>query len=708
MLVFWFSTAICFAGGAWPRYSNPMKLELLIPEKHPYLALTRAKIESAAKRAAASPWARQRTDQILAQANGFIAQPWSPLPPKGDVAHRAIGGRLFTVALAYAFSGERRYAEWTRDGLLAYADLYPGLTISRGGKNRLFTQSSLYESTWVVAVVQAYDLVAGSGVFTSEQARHVEDDLLRRSVACFKIEDFERDERIRDLHFRCYNFQAWHIAAVGLVGLAVKDPELVDWAVNSPYGLRHLIAHDINDDGVFWERSQSYQDFVLRALLPFTEAMLHCGVDLYQMNVPTDRSRDEDSHYVTDTSDRPKSLRMMFESLYYMTFPDLSYPALGDSNRGPLRANAISLVGAARYRDQKLAWLLSRNRPEARADATARQPQFGAEWHWLVYDQPPDSPSSFPIQEGRFANTGEYRNGCSLFPSTGVAILREASGDYTSQPDSTAVSLSYGPHGGGHGHSDKLNIVLYAQGRQWIPDFGSMPYGSRWKAEWTAQTVSHNTVVVDGISQKPTVARNVEWPNDSAADRVLGVLERFDASSKSASAYCDTAYEGIRLRRALRLTGGSVVDAFTVTDRKGAEHQYDYVLHIDGQLENSSVPLAPKVEKLGETSGYQLVEQRQHGAAKGPFVLTFASEGKQLRLWVAGPDATEVIVGDGLTNSPDRKMPMLLLRRKAPGTRFVTVFEPVSGRDTIRAVRLEGGDIVIESARGTLRLRDVF
>src|SRR5262249_34922755 len=160
----------------------------------------------------------------------------------------------------------------------------------------------------------------------------------------------------------------------------------------------------------------------------------------------------------------------------------------------------------------------------------------------------------------------------------------------TSQPGSTAVSLSYGPHGGGHGHSDKLNIILYAQGRQWIPDFGSMPYESHWKAEWTAQTISHNTIVVDGVSQKPTGARVTQWPSDSAADRVLGLLESFDATSKSASAYCDSAYDGIRLRRAVRLAGNSVVDAFTVTDRKGAEHQYDYMLHIDGQLEHSSVP----------------------------------------------------------------------------------------------------------------------
>ncbi len=688
---------------AWPRYASPMPVELRVPGNHPYLALTPDQIERVKQRAATSPPAKQQLDRILAAADGFREKPWDQLPPRGNLEHRAIGGHLFTVALAYAFSGDKRYAEWTRDGLLAYAALYPGLPrVPRGMK--LFTGSPLEESTWVVAVVQAYDLVAASGVFTPAQAKRVEDDLLRASTACFRIEDFNNDQRIKDLHFRCYNFQAWNIAAVGLVGLAVKDRDLVDWAINSPYGLRHLVGHDINDDGVFWERAEGYHDFVLRAVMPFTEATLHCGMDLYNMSVPADRAKDEDAHYVTNTSDRPKSLRMMFESLFYLTFPNLSYPALGDSSPGPLRANAITLVGFDRYRDAKLAWLLLRGRPEAPAGASARNSQFGAEWHWLAYDLPAEAPSSFPMQEGRFANTGEYRNGCSLFPSTGVAILRQVSGDYTTEPDSTAVSLSFGPHGGGHGHSDSLNIVLYAQGRQWIPDFGSMPYETHWKAEWTAQTISHNTVIVDGVSQKPTGTRRTQWPSDSNADRVFGVLERFDAPSKSASAYSERAYEGIRLRRAVRLQGNSVVDAFTAADPKGAEHQYDYVLHIDGQLQDSTAALEPHAGKLGEICGYQLVEQKKRGTASGSFNLVFASEGKQLRVWVAGEGATEVIFGDGLTNSPDRKMTTLVLRRKAPQTQFVTVLEPVNADNAIRAVRTEKAEVVIESARGTRRV----
>jgi hypothetical protein len=325
----------------------------------------------------------------------------------------------------------------------------------------------------------------------------------------------------------------------------------------------------------------------------------------------------------------------------------------------------------------------------------------------LVYDPPVNAPDAFPIHEGRFANTGQYVNGCSLFPSTGLAVLREASGNYTTRPDSTAVSLSYGPHGGGHGHSDNMNIVLYAQGRQWIPAFGSMPYETQPKNEWTAQTVSHNTMVVDGISQYPTEKRNVEWPHDDASDRVVGTLERFDPATKSASAHCDRAYRGIRLRRAVQVNGNAVVDAFDVADAKGTAHRYDYVLHIDGRLDVGPPAVEARTAKLGEICGYRLIEQKRRGTVNGPFDLTFTSEGpgekRQLRIWVPSDSETEVIIGDGPTNRMDRKMTMLILRRKAAATRFLTVLEPVNATDRVRAVRVEKGGVVIESAKGTRR-----
>ena len=691
------ATRLLRASTSWPRYKSTLPLDdLRIPAEHPYMVVTRDRIARAKKRAADSPQAKQMLDRLLASADDFTKTPLGALPPKGDRQHSAIGGRLFTAAQAHALSGERRYAEWARDGLLAYAAIYPGLPFTNGSM-KLFTVQSLDEAMWMVSIAQAYDLVAASGVFTPEQARRVEEDLLRASTACFKIEDFEHDPRIRNMHFRCYNFQAWHVGAVGLAGLAIRDRDLVDWAINSPYGLRHLVAHDIRDDGMFWERSQSYHNFVLDALTQFTEGLAHCGVDVYNMSVPADRA-DDDINYSTGSTGRPMSLRMMFEAQFYMTFPDLSYATLGDSNPGPLRPGWPYLAAFERYHDPKLAWLIRRSLATS-GEASARRP----DWRPMLFDPPAGAPAAFPLREGRFANSGQYSNGCSLFPATGLAVLRQASGDYTTQPDSTAVALCFGPYGGGHNHPDQLNLVLYAQGRQWLPDFASMPYETHWKNEWTAQTVSHNTVVVDGVSQKPTVRRNTEWPSDRGTDRVFGVLERFEARSKSASATCDRAYEGIRLRRAVRLEGPWVVDDFTASDAKGAEHQYDLVLHIDGQFEEGACALEPRSGKLGDICGYQLVEQRQGGTATGAFHLTFASEGKKLRLWVPGEGATEVIVAEGLTNSPERKMAMLVLRRKAAAARFITVFEPVDAGDAIRAVRTTKAALLIESAKGTRR-----
>jgi Heparinase II/III-like protein/Alginate lyase len=691
------SAAPLFGAQAWPQYRYPAPLKIHFPAEHPYMALTPQEIARARKRAATLPWARQQMDGILAQADRIMAgaKPWSQLPPIGSGEHRVISRNLFAVGLAYAFSANRRYADWVRDGLLAYAAIYPGLPVHRGYR---LTYDSLRESTWAVDMARAYDLVASSGAFTNQQRRQVEKDLLRPSAKCFMITDYQHDRRLKDMHFRCYNFEAWHVAAVGLAGLATKDRDLVGWAVNSPYGLRHLIAHDINDDGLWWERSEGYHQYVLDGFNALTEPLLHCGVDVYRMEVPADLTTYGGERYVTDTSHRPKSIRMMFDSLFYLTFPDLSYPAIGDSTAGPLHADALTLVGYERYHDPMLAWLIERDMPGA-GQAGSHRP-----WPWLLYDLPRDAPSSFPIHDGRFANTGQYRNGCSLFPSTGIAILREAAGNYTARPQSTAVSLSYGPHGGGHGHAASMNMVLYSEGRQWIPSFGHMPYETPWKGEWTSQTVSHNTLVVDGISQKPTGRRNPAWPTDNASDRVFGVLEHFGPVNRFVSAYTDTAYPGIHLRRALRIEGHSVIDDFSVRDEKGSKHQYDYVLHIDGRLEASSAPLEPCSGKLGKICGYQFIERQRCGTSPGPFDLTFEGQGKRLRVWVPERPGTEIVVGQGLTNLPTGKMTVLVLRRDTSETRYLTVLEPVSSDGGIKSVRVEKSGIVIDSAHGIQRV----
>ena len=58
-----------------------------------------------------------------------------------------------------------------------------------------------------------------------------------------------------------------------------------------------------------------------------------------------------------------------------------------------------------------------------------------------------------------------------------------------------------GHHGGGHGHPDRLNLVLHADGEYWLPDFGTGSYVAR-DLFWYRSTLAHNAPRLDGVSQR--------------------------------------------------------------------------------------------------------------------------------------------------------------------------------------------------------------
>jgi len=805
------------------------------PAKRPFISLTAGDITLAKQRAAQSDAAGTVLREIIARADAAIKKNWPADNKRSDPAILDSGEDLLAVATAYALNDNPACAKWVCDGLLLYADVYPTLPLKNyRARARGY---SLLEAMWLAPLAQAYDLVADSGQLAADQKQHIEKDLLREAAACFKIDDFKNDPRISDLHFRCYNFQAWHIAAVGLVGLAVRDADLVDWAINSRYGFKHLVAHDICDDGMFWERSQGYHRFVLEALLPFTEGMVHCGVDLYNLAVPSDRTTVELAHYPTDATDAPKSLRLMFEAPLYTAFPDLSCLPMGDSpnkietgwieqvawtrchspvaacllrgrdetggrvgflhyyrynyrmehvclNGKPIHWGFVDatfrpgvdsmtaddggqsekdrfLLNDADVSDFTLTWTMfhlrdlgsldrawvafaaaPRGEPCNKISLIGRLPRLNQPYQFelrvtgpkaillcdgkeipstvnpgkglsamqaLTTDPPLASDRAAAaakvFADGKFANSGVYQNGCSLLPSCGLAVLRQASGDFTRQPDLSAVALTYGPYGGGHGHPDKLGIAFYTQGRLWIPVFPSMPYETSWKRQWTSQTISQNTLVIDGVSQQPAGKQDLMWPVDTPDRRVVGKLERFDADNRLAAASCDSAYDGFHLTRNVRVRGACMIDVLQAGPRAAepgaTDHQFDYVLHVDGEFAACSAKLQPCPSSrslLGTACGYQHVKPRQQATIQAATSATFvAPAGQRLRIWIVPRDARplELILADGLTSSPSITMPMCILRSVGQSVQYLVVFEPMTDDHVLTAVKTENEQIIL-------------
>jgi len=67
---------------------------------------------------------------------------------------------------------------------------------------------------------------------------------------------------------------------------------------------------------------------------------------------------------------------------------------------------------------------------------------------------------------------------------------------------------------------------------------------------------------------------------------------------------------------------------------------------------------------------------------------------------------TELILAEGLTSRPGQKQPMLILRRRASQTRFLTVLEPIRAEQPLEAVRVgksgsgSGRTVFLQSPQG--------
>jgi hypothetical protein len=229
--------------------------------------------------------------------------------------------------------------------------------------------------------------------------------------------------------------------------------------------------------------------------------------------------------------------------------------------------------------------------------------------------------------------------------------------------------MDYGIHGDHHGHPDKLNIVLYALGRELVFDPGRLSYSVPEYESWTRTTVAHNTVTINGRNQQPDTGKLLYFKDGPDFSAALAVSTG--------------AVPGVVLKRFLVLSGDLLVDVFTTAGRRS--DLTDWLLHGRGDP-MASLPMVERKAPIGKDNGYQHLSALREGGGTNA-VFTFLPKGdKPHRVYCIESRPSTLFTGEGIGYTLRERAPFLMRRQSARNTVFLTVHD-LSGLD--RELKIE-------------------
>ena len=531
-----------------------------------------------------------------------------------------------TEALAFRLTGEHKYAEKGAAILMAYADKYLTYPMhdNKNGESQFGARvysQTLDESIWLIDLAWTYDLLRDTDLFTPAERTHIERDLLYASAMTVTRANMGPTD----------NIQTWILGAETAVGFTLGDKTLVDKAIDGPKGLREQMKTFVNDG--FWiEGAWGYQFYALRPIEFMALMCNKAGVDLWQQE---------------------PNIGGLLASPLGVMFPNGMLPAFNDSHEvnlyeeAPLYEPAYTALG---------------NPDFAAIDEHADRDNRNA----FLFGVPSIGGAQMPKPKS------------AVFPEAGYATLRAPEGDLTE-------IMKFGPHGGGHGHFDKLNEVIFAKGETMSVDPGSHYYGIPIHASWDKMTVAHNTVSVDEAVQKPATGKLLNWQAEQEFTTV--------------TADAGPVYDNVNLQRTSILTSDYVLEITTAQSTDGQQHDFDWNYHNFG-VQHADGSFTPYTD-FPKGNGYDNLTENQSGDATGGLHSVFTMDGdRAMNLWVLG-DGSATTAITGLGPGPDLrvKVPYVIVRRHGAAAKFVAVMEPGPTDAKIVSVTNENGVIHIRSTK---------
>jgi hypothetical protein len=637
--------------------------------QHPSMLLTKEKMGIIRQEYNKYPLFKQTVEKQISIADNAMKNALEipkPAGKGGSYSHTMHSNNAINFqacATAYQLTGNKKYAVFVRDGLIAYSKKYstfgkhPDCTPNFAGV--LFFQE-LNESVWMVRVAQAYDCIYD--FLTSNERKTIENDLFRPMV------EWETIENGKPFNFM-HNHATWGTTAVGLLGYVTGNE---DWIKKALYGtnpdrtggfLRQMEVL-FSPDG-YYEEGPYYHRYALMPFVVFSTVINH-----YQPEMKIFDRRNGILRKAVDAI-------IQLSSTNGLLFPfNDADKAMGITDEAII--NAVDIAYAEMNGSTTLLDVVSKQKIVSCSNAG-----FIAAKDIVEGKAKPFVYKNIWFNDGQNGDEG------------GLGILRDGTND-----NQQIAILKAAKQGQGHGHYDRLNLIYYDQGEEIFGDYGFARYvdieskrGGEYLPEnktFAKQTIIHNAPTVD---QRSDFLANYNESMKTTPEKLFFVDNE---NISAASAIEKYAFKGVKMTRTLgfvKINECKKALLLDVCKIESAEpHLYELPYWYNGQLIN--IPFAVKnntdtLVKVGTMDGYQHLWKNAESSkiSNGSTFLTFMKYGRYYTTnFTAEDNITVKFVTIGATD-PEfslRNEKGFILSAKSTGNHtFCSVTEAQEGETSI-------------------------
>lgn len=550
------------------------------------------------------------------------------------------------LAIGYALYGNEEYLEKAKYILLEYAKYYKDYEvhgdIPYNNPGKMGSQV-LDDSANLTALCFAYSII--SNRFTNEEKQRLKEGLFLPAAEHFQK---YRTEQIHN-HEVCIN------CAIGAIGLVTEDESLIDFALNSKYGLKYQLDNAVLDDGLWFECSMGYHTYALR-WFTFYE-MLARGTKYTLYGNP-------------DYTD--KLYKMLVFPLILLD-ENGKWPYINDGGAVLTEQGNIYEFAYTYFKTPELAFLLNETRKGK--NLCFERILFGTE----DVEIPSIKPKDYLSQIG-----------------SSLAILHGS--------DERYFMLKATPFGGEHDHYDRLSVSFSAFDKKLSADLGTTLYGSPLHYGYFKNTATHNTVVINGENIAPCETVVNKYEKISATEYYLDAQTLAPDNFKMPDSFTikqwsDEAYKGVTMRRRIFWEDKYFVDVFDVTSDNTLKKEWTW--HVDGEriINGNEMPDIIR----GDTPQkymHSVTSEKLNGVARN----TYVNDDIAVDIY-SKTDGLTFVYAKGPNNPATNDISYLLERTNEKRFTFVNVIEAHRIDDSIiEKVEIKDNTVAVTQKDGIVKI----